>query len=89
MAYGLNGKQYSVLYMSHPDNPTAEAVYSAYRDYGRFGEFFTHTISAGETLTLKYRIWVAQGALPERDVLKGLYEAYTKPEKVETSRRRR
>jgi len=26
MSHGLNGKQYSVLYMSHPDNPTAEAV---------------------------------------------------------------
>lgn len=89
MSYGLNGKQYRVLYMSHPDNPTTEAVYSAYRDYGRFGEFFTHTIPSGETLTLKYRIQVAQGTLPDRTVLKGLYETYAGKPKVETKARRR
>ena len=89
ITYGLNGKQYSVLYMSHPTNPTADAVYSAYRDYGRFGEFLTHTIPAGETFTLKYQIWVAQGPLPQRNVLNDLYEAYTKEAKVETNRTRR
>lgn len=89
MSYGLNGKQYSVLYMSHPENPNAEAVYSAYRDYGRFGEFFKETIPAGETLTLKYRIWVAQGKMPTRAVLNGLYLAYANPGKSATPPRRR
>lgn len=76
MTYGLNGKQYSVQYMSHPANPSAGAVYSAYRDYGRFGEFFTYRISAGKTLALKYRIRVTLGTLPERHTLSNQYRAY-------------
>ncbi|MBN2269516.1 MAG: PmoA family protein [Sedimentisphaerales bacterium] len=76
MSYGLNGKRYSVLYMSHPDNLNAEAVYSAYRDYGRFGEFFKHTIPDGQTLKLRYRIWIGQGELPERAELEERYSAY-------------
>jgi hypothetical protein len=89
MTHGLNGKQYSVLYMSHPTNPTDEAVYSAYRDYGRFGEFFTHTIPAGETLTLKYQIWIAQGPLPKRDALNNLYKAFAGEPEIKTTPRRR
>ena len=75
MSYGLNGKRYSVQYISHPDNPD-DAVYSAYRDYGRFGEFFKHTIPAGETLKLRYRIWVGQGDLPKRMELERRYSTY-------------
>jgi len=76
LEHGLNGKRYSVQYMSHPANPNADAVYSAYRDYGRFGEFFKHTIPAGQTLTLRYRIWVGEGSLPERELLAKQYAAY-------------
>jgi hypothetical protein len=43
--------------MDHPDNPGPNK-YSAYRDYGRFGAFFTTEIPAGQTLELKYRVWV-------------------------------
>ncbi len=89
MSYGLNGKQYTVLYMSHPDNPTDAAVYSAYRDYGRFGEFFSHTIPAGETLVLKYQLWIAQGPLPERAALNDLYKTYAGEPEVKTTPRRR
>ncbi len=76
MEYGLNGRRYAVQYMSHPDNPNADAVYSAYRDYGRFGEFFKHSIPAGRTLKLRYRIRVGQGSLPARESLAGQYAAY-------------
>ena len=76
MEYGLNGRRYTVEYMSHSANPTAEAVYSAYRDYGRFGEFLTHKIPDGQTLKLRYRIWVREGSLPDRALLAKQYKAY-------------
>ncbi len=77
LEYGLNGKRYSVQYMSDIANPNADAVYSAYRDYGRFGEFFKHTIPAGQTLKLRYRIRVSEGSLPGRESLGGQYAAFT------------
>jgi hypothetical protein len=77
MEYGLNGKRYWVQYMSDPANPNADAVYSAYRDYGRFGEFFKHTIPAGQTLKLRYRIRVSEGSLPDRKMLAKEYAAFT------------
>jgi hypothetical protein len=77
MEYGLNGKRYSVQYMSDPANPNADAVYSAYRDYGRFGEFFKHTIPAGQTLKLRYRIRVSEGSLPNHESLANQYAAFT------------
>jgi len=77
LEYGLNGKRYSVLYMSDPANPNPDAVYSAYRDYGRFGEFFKHTIPAGQTLKLRYRIRVSEGSLPDRKSLAKQYAAFT------------
>lgn len=75
MSYGLNSRRYSVQYMNHPDNPKA-TVYSAYRDYGRFGAFFKDTINSGETLTLCYRIWVAEGQMPEMQICVGKYSAF-------------
>jgi len=77
LEYGLNGKKYNVQYMSDPANPNADAVYSAYRDYGRFGEFFKHTIPAGQTLKLRYRIRISDGSLPDRDSLAKQYVAFT------------
>ncbi len=77
MSYGLNGKRYSVLYINDPSNPKG-AVYSAYRDYGRFGAFFKKTIDAGKTLTLKYRIIVMESEMPSRQALNNLCKAYVK-----------
>jgi hypothetical protein len=77
LEYGLNGRKYSVQYMSDPANPTPDAVYSAYRDYGRFGEFFKQTIPAGQTLKLRYRIRVSEDSLPDRESLAKQYAAFT------------
>ncbi len=77
LEYGLNGKRYNVQYMSDPANPNPDAVYSAYRDYGRFGEFFKHTIPAGQTLKLRYRIRVGEGSVPDRKSLAKQYTAFT------------
>ncbi len=75
MEYGLNAKRYSVLYMNHPQNPKG-AVYSAYRDYGRFGSYFKKKIEAGQTLPLHYRIIVMQSAMPARSMLDQMYQTY-------------
>jgi hypothetical protein len=82
MSYGLNGHHYTVGHMNHPDNPKA-TIYSANRDYGRFGAFFKHKINAGETLTLCYRIWIVDGEMPKREALSSKYSAFASCPKVE------
>jgi len=83
LSYGLKGTRYSVLHLNHPDNPTP-SVYSAYRDYGRFGAFFKDEIKAGEVLTLKYRIQVIRGELPPRDVAAAQYLSFTDGPRVDS-----
>lgn len=75
MSYRLNGRRYSVQHMNHPDNPTP-TVYSAYRDYGRFGAFFKKKVAVGETLPLRYRIGVIAAELPDRAALAARYAAF-------------
>ena len=82
MSYGVAGKRYSVLHMNHPDNPKG-TVYSAYRDYGRFGAFFKRTIEKNQTLTLRYRIWVGRGEMPGREDLAIRYAVFVNPPQVE------
>ncbi|MBW8041484.1 MAG: hypothetical protein FVQ85_16005 [Planctomycetes bacterium] len=82
MSCGLNGRRYSVQHMNHPDNPK-QTLYSAYRDYGRFGAFFKKKIGAGETLTLRYRILVAESEMPERGELAKKYSEFVDGPKVE------
>lgn len=83
MSYGLNGRRYSVLHMNHPDNPKA-TLYSAYRDYGRFGAFPTKKLEAGETLPLCYRILVVEGPLPARDELAAKHATFVDAPRVST-----
>ena len=85
MSCGLNGRRYSVLHMNHPDNPK-ETLYSAYRDYGRFGAFFKKKIGAGETLTLRYRILVVESEMPERGELAKKYSEFVDGPKVEVEK---
>jgi hypothetical protein len=73
--YLLRDKRWSVQHMNHPDNPEG-TVYSAYRDYGRFGAFATATIPDGQTLTLRYRIRITPGETPSREVLAAQYAKY-------------
>jgi len=86
MSYGLNDRRYSVQYINHPGNPEP-TIYSAYRDYGRFGAFFKKEIGAGQTLSLRYRIWVGSGEMPERQELAERYSVFINGPKVEVLRR--
>jgi hypothetical protein len=74
----LKGKKYSVQHMNHPDNPKG-TVYSAYRDYGRFGAFFKKDVKQGEKLTVRYRIWVVPGEMPARERLQTNWQAFATP----------
>ncbi|UCH63988.1 MAG: PmoA family protein [Fidelibacterota bacterium] len=82
MAYGLNNRRYSVQHMNHPGNPQP-TLYSAYRDYGRFGAFFKKKIGSGESLALYYRILVVEGDMPARGDLAGNYSAFADAPEVE------
>jgi len=73
--YTLRGQTYAVQHMNHPSNPKG-TVYSAYRDYGRFGAFFETTVAEGKSLTIRYRITVAKGDLPPRETLQKQYQAW-------------
>jgi hypothetical protein len=75
MSYSLDGKRYCVQQMNHPQNPKG-TLWSAYRDYGRFGAFFKDTIKKDQTLTLRYRFWIARGEMPSREDLAARYAAY-------------
>jgi len=79
--YGFKGDKYAVQHMNHPANPK-DTIYSAYRDYGRFGAFFKKTIPTGETLELNYRIWVRLGSMPDLKVLSDFYQIYARPPQV-------
>ncbi|MFP4058640.1 MAG: DUF6807 family protein [Candidatus Brocadiia bacterium] len=59
----LRDARFNVAHLNHPSNPEG-TVYSAYRDYGRFGAFPRTKLPEGQTLTLRYRIFVRQGEEP-------------------------
>jgi len=75
LSYGLGGKRYTVQHMNHPTNPKG-TLYSAYRDYGRFGAFFVTTLKKDQTLTLRYRLWISRGDIPSREELAAQHAAF-------------
>ncbi len=82
MSYGLRNNIYSVLDMDHPGNPEP-TIWSAYRDYGRFGPFFREELDANESLTIHYRFWISKESMPEREVLSSKYAAYENPPQIQ------
>lgn len=71
----LNGKRYSVVHLNHPDNPK-ETVYSAYRDYGRFGAFFKKDLRKDDVLTLKYRFLISEGEMPDVTAIQKAWDGF-------------
>jgi len=80
--YTLRGSAFEVAHLNHPDNPKG-AIYSAYRDYGRFGSYAPMKLAADKPLTLRYRIYAreAPDALTQAEVQR-LYDDFAKPPKV-------
>lgn len=75
--FEADGRTWTVQHMSHPPNP-AGSRWSAYRDYGRFGEFPAIKLADGESITLRYRFRVTEGPAPERSLLGAAYESFAK-----------
>ncbi len=78
--YQIDDRQYTVTYMSHPDNPDA-AEFSE-RLYGRFGEFFPYELTPDNPLQVRYRFWIAADAMPDREDIEKLYTAFAYPPDV-------
>ena len=79
-SFEIDGKKYTVQHMNHPGNPTGTR-YSAYRNYGRFGAFATAKVKEGESLTLRYRLYVATGEHFDREAMQKRYEAFVQDTK--------
>ncbi len=78
MKYYMQDKQpYTVQQMNHPTNPK-DTLFSAYRDYGRFGAFFEADVAKDESLTVCYRFWIGNTEMPSRDLLHQRWEAFVK-----------
>jgi len=79
MSFVLDGKRYTVCYLSHRDNP-GQTRWSE-RDYGRFGNYFEYEISKERPLVVQYRIWLQEGEMTD-DQVQALYTAFVEPLKV-------
>jgi hypothetical protein len=79
-SYTLDGKQYSVVILNSPENPKG-TVFSAYRDYGRFGAYPTTTVKQGEKLTLQYKWLIKQGEMFTPDTIQSAWNNHTGEDK--------
>ncbi len=77
MQFRIEDRDYHVQHMSHPALPKGNR-YSAYRDYGRFGAFFTRKLAKEETATFKIRFLISPGPFPAdpQDVFAAKYAEY-------------
>jgi hypothetical protein len=76
MNYTLGEKSYGVVQIDHPANPRG-TKWSAYRDYARFGAYPHATLKKGETLSLKYRFIVSQGAIVSTEAIQAEQADFT------------
>lgn len=77
MQFEIEGNTYTVVYMSHPNNPSRNTEMSE-RKYGRFGEFFPAQQSEGAPLIFRYRFWVVPGESPSVDEIDRMYRIYAR-----------
>lgn len=78
MSYGLNSKTYSIVEMSDSENPQP-AIWSAYRDYGRFGPYIKYELDDKESFGVNYRFWISESAMPDKEIIAAKYQAYQDP----------
>ncbi len=75
LSYVLGDQKYGVVQMNHPQNPR-ESTWSAYRDYGRFGNFAKAELARGQSLVLRYQFYITAGELPARESIQQRYDRY-------------
>ena len=81
MSYDLDNKTYSVVEMNEEGNPKP-AIWSAYRDYGRFGPYFSKNLADGESFDVHFRFLVRESDMPSRDEIDARYKWYNTPPRV-------
>ena len=81
LSYDLDHKTYSVVEMSAEGNPQP-AIWSAYRDYGRFGPYFSKNLADGESFKVHFRFLVRESTMPSREDIDAQYAWYTQPPQV-------
>lgn len=74
-SFSIGDKRFSVVYLNHPTNPKG-AQFSAYRDYGRFGAIFRDTIPAGGEQTIRVRFLLAEGEMPQPELIQKAYNDF-------------
>jgi len=72
----IEGKTFTVVVLNPPDNPKG-TIYSAYRDYGRFGAFVPGTAKAGAPFTLHYRWLIAEGDVRDPAIFQKAWNDYS------------
>ena len=75
-SFKIADQMYFAQHMSHPTIPKGN-IYSAYRDYGRFGAYFVSKISKNESLKLNYKFVIGNGEMPGRNYFHSRYKAFT------------
>ena len=75
-SFTLRDQRFSVVEFNHPENPKP-VLFSAYRDYGRFGFTFATTIPANTEATYRARFLVAAGEMPPVELIQKLSNEYT------------
>lgn len=79
MSFKIDDRDYHVQHMSHPSLPKGN-IYSAYRDYGRFGAYFVKTVEKNETATFHVRFYISPGTFPAdaESAMQTRYDEYVK-----------
>jgi hypothetical protein len=79
-SFTLGGRQTHVIYLNHPENPR-ETVFSAYRDYGRFGAFYRAKLKKDEALELRVRFLLLEEKMPDAEWIQKQHNEYTGSER--------
>ncbi len=74
MSFMIEDRAYFVQHMSHPTLPKGN-VYSAYRNYGRFGAYFSKELNKGDSATFRVRFYISPGAFAD-DAGKAMKQRY-------------
>lgn len=78
MSYDLDQITYSVVELNGRDNPKP-AIWSAYRDYGRFGPYFSKNLKDAESFEVMFRFLIREGDMPSRAELDAHYNWFNSP----------
>jgi len=82
VSFALGDSRFNVAHLNHPTNPKG-TIYSANRDYGRFGAFPRTPLEADQPLVLRYRFFVREAPTPlAADEAQRLYADFASPPQV-------